>query len=126
MRRSIETNSSSLKQMPGIIGVMHYFCCRVCWDFSRTIIRKKGSADDWAAPLLQDLFCLMRILFFRPALGEIMDEHVYDDLIEKIREVSAQVEGLLKNVSSEKRNEISRRLTRKVVHPVREGHDDIS
>jgi hypothetical protein len=41
------------------------------------------SADDWAALLLQDLSCLMLILFL--ALGEIMDEHVHDDLIEKIR-----------------------------------------
>jgi divalent metal cation (Fe/Co/Zn/Cd) transporter len=33
-------------------------------------------------------------LIFRPALGEIMDE-MYDELIEKIREVSNQVEELL-------------------------------
>jgi hypothetical protein len=33
------------------------------------------SADDWAALLLQDLYqCLS---YFRPALGEIMDEHVH-------------------------------------------------
>jgi hypothetical protein len=63
MRRSIETNSSSLKQMPGIIGVMQYFCCRVYWDFSRTIIRKDMSRQMTGALLLQDLFCLMRILF---------------------------------------------------------------
>jgi divalent metal cation (Fe/Co/Zn/Cd) transporter len=44
--------------------------------------------------LLQDLSCLM-LIFFRPALGEIMDEHVHDDLIEKIRATSNQVEGII-------------------------------
>jgi divalent metal cation (Fe/Co/Zn/Cd) transporter len=34
-------------------------------------------------------------LIFRPALGEIMDEHVHDDLIEKIRATSNQVEGII-------------------------------
>jgi divalent metal cation (Fe/Co/Zn/Cd) transporter len=54
--------------------------------------------------LLQDLSCLMLILFFRPALGEIMDEHVHDDLIEKIRATSNQVEGIIdtENASSVK------------------------
>jgi divalent metal cation (Fe/Co/Zn/Cd) transporter len=44
-------------------------------------------------------------LIFRPALGEIMDEHVHDDLIEKIRATSNQVEGIIdtENASSVKR-----------------------
>jgi hypothetical protein len=59
--------------------------------------------------LLQDLSCLMLILFFHAAPGEIMDEHVHDDLIEKIRATSNQVEGIIdtENASSVKRNEIS-------------------
>jgi divalent metal cation (Fe/Co/Zn/Cd) transporter len=32
---------------------------------------------------------------FRPALGEIMDEHLYDDLIESIRVVASHVEGII-------------------------------
>jgi hypothetical protein len=38
-----------------------------------------------------------------------MDEHVHDDLIEKIRATSNQVEGIIdtENASSVKRNEIS-------------------
>jgi hypothetical protein len=57
--------------------------------------------------LLQDLSCLMLILFLDA--GEIMDEHVHDDLIEKIRATSNQVEGIIdtENASSVKRNEIS-------------------
>jgi len=34
-------------------------------------------------------------MIFRPALGEIMDEHLYDDLIEEIRTVSMKVDGVL-------------------------------
>jgi hypothetical protein len=63
MRRSIETNSSSLKQMPGIIG-SDAITLLPRFYYSRTIIRKGyESADDWRHLLLQDLFCLMRILF---------------------------------------------------------------
>jgi len=31
---------------------------------------------------------------FRPALGEIMDEHLYDDLMAEFRNVSMTVEGI--------------------------------
>jgi divalent metal cation (Fe/Co/Zn/Cd) transporter len=34
-------------------------------------------------------------LIFRPALGEIIDENLYDDLINKIRQVSLKVEGIV-------------------------------
>jgi divalent metal cation (Fe/Co/Zn/Cd) transporter len=34
-------------------------------------------------------------LIFRPALGEIMDEHLYDDLIAEIRLISLQVDGII-------------------------------
>jgi hypothetical protein len=39
------------------------------------------SADDW--PLFSSGFILYSYLIFRPALGEIMDEHLNDDLIAK-------------------------------------------
>ena len=53
------------------------------------------SADDWAA-LVATLFILYNAyLIFRPALSEIMDEHIHDELIEKIRVVSLKVEGIL-------------------------------
>ena len=32
---------------------------------------------------------------FRPALGEILDEYVYDDLVAEIRAVALRVEGVL-------------------------------
>jgi divalent metal cation (Fe/Co/Zn/Cd) transporter len=66
------------------------------------------SADDWAALFASGFILFNAYLIFRPALGEIMDEHVHDDLIEKIRATSNQKELLiLKNASSVKGNEIS-------------------
>ncbi|HZV68042.1 MAG TPA: cation diffusion facilitator family transporter [Saprospiraceae bacterium] len=53
------------------------------------------SADDWAA-LFAAAFILYNSYFiFRPALGEIMDEHVYDDLVDEIRKVALTVEGIM-------------------------------
>lgn len=53
------------------------------------------TADDWAA-LVASLFILYNAyLIFRPALGEVMDEHMYEDLIEEIRENSLEVDGIL-------------------------------
>ena len=52
------------------------------------------AADDWAALLASGFILFNAYLIFRPALGEFMDEHVYDDLIEKIRVFALQVEGV--------------------------------
>jgi divalent metal cation (Fe/Co/Zn/Cd) transporter len=52
------------------------------------------TADDWAA-LLASVFILYNsYLIFRPALGEIMDEHIYDELQSEIRKVSLGVKGI--------------------------------
>ncbi|WP_258097549.1 cation diffusion facilitator family transporter [Marinoscillum pacificum] len=53
-----------------------------------------AAADDWAA-----LFAAFFILYncyviLRPALGEIMDEHVHDHLVEQIRTIADTVEGI--------------------------------
>ncbi len=53
------------------------------------------SADDWAA-LFAALFILYNCyLIFRPALGEIMDEHTHDEIVLQIREISKKVEGVI-------------------------------
>lgn len=53
------------------------------------------SADDWAA-LVACLFILYNCYkIFRPALGEMMDEHFYDELVAEIRNEAIQVEGVL-------------------------------
>ncbi len=52
-------------------------------------------ADDYAA-LLAVVFILYNCYkIFRPALREVMDEDVYEDLTQKIREISVQVNGIL-------------------------------
>ncbi len=53
------------------------------------------SADDWAALVAAGFIFYNSYLIFRPALGEIMDEHLYDDLQQKIRDVSQTVEGVV-------------------------------
>lgn len=52
------------------------------------------SADDWAALFASGFILYNSYKIFRPALGEIMDEHLYDELIEDIRRVASTVEGV--------------------------------
>jgi cation diffusion facilitator family transporter len=52
------------------------------------------AADDYAA-LLAVVFILYNCYkIFRPALGEVMDENIYEDLTEKIRLISVNVKGV--------------------------------
>ena len=97
MKRSVETNSSSLKadawhhRSDAITSVAAFI------GISIALILGKGyeEADDWAALFASGFILYNSYLIFRPALGEIMDEHLYDDLIEHIRKVSFQVEGII-------------------------------
>ncbi len=52
-------------------------------------------ADDWAALVASFIIIYSAYRIFRPALGEIMDEHLYDDLIDEIREISKSVDGVV-------------------------------
>ena len=97
MKRSIETNSSSLRadawhhRSDAITSVAAFL------GISIALILGNGyeSADDWAALFASGFILYNSYQIFRPALGEIMDEHLYDDLIEQIRIVSLQVEGII-------------------------------
>ena len=97
MKRSIETNSSSLKadawhhRSDAITSIAAFL------GISIALILGKGyeSADDWAALFASGFILYNSYLIFRPALGEIMDEHLNDDLIEEIRKVSFEVEGII-------------------------------
>ena len=97
MKRSKETNSSSLKadawhhRSDALTSVAAFI------GISIALFLGKGyeAADDWAA-LFASVFILYNsYLTFRPALGEIMDEHLYDDLVEEIRTVSLTVNGII-------------------------------
>ena len=97
MKRGIQTNSSSLKadawhhRSDAITSVAAFI------GISIAIILGKGyeSADDWAALFASGFILYNSYLIFRPALGEIMDEHLYDDLVAEIRTVSLNVKGII-------------------------------
>lgn len=63
---------------------------------SIAIFMGKGyeSADDWAALFSGGIIFYHSYKLFRPALGEIMDEDVYEELIQNIRRVSRSVPGV--------------------------------
>lgn len=96
IRKSKETNSSSLKadawhhRSDAITSVAAFI------GISIALILGKGyeAADDWAALFASGFIFYNSYQIFRPALGEIMDEHLYDDLVEDIRKVSLTVKGI--------------------------------
>lgn len=97
MKRSIESNSSSLKadawhhRSDAITSVAAFI------GISIALILGKGyeSADDWAALFAAGFIFYNSYLIFRPALGEIMDENLNEDLIIEIRKVAQQVDGIV-------------------------------
>jgi cation diffusion facilitator family transporter len=97
IRKSIETKSTALKadawhhRSDAITSVAAFI------GISTALILGKGyeSADDWAALFASGFIFYNSYLIFRPALGEIMDEHLYDDVIEQIRIISAKVPGVI-------------------------------
>jgi cation diffusion facilitator family transporter len=97
LKKSKETNSSSLKadawhhRSDAITSVMAFI------GISIALIFGKGyeTADDWAALFASAFILYNSYLIFRPALGEIMDEHLYDDLLEEIRVESIKVKGVV-------------------------------
>ncbi len=96
-RKSEETKSSSLKadawhhRSDAITSLMAFI------GISIALVMGKGyeTADDWAALLASGFILFNAYLIMRPALGEIMDEHLYDDLVEEIREISHTVPGVI-------------------------------
>ena len=97
IKRSIETHSSSLKadawhhRSDAITSIAAFI------GISVALILGKGyeSADDWAALFAAGFIFYNSYLIFRPALGEIMDEHLNEDLVDTIRKTSLQVDGII-------------------------------
>jgi len=97
MKKSVITNSSSLKadawhhRSDAITSIAAFI------GISIALVLGKGyeSADDWAALFASFFIIYNSYLIFRPALGEIMDEHRYDDLVENIRIESLKVDGII-------------------------------
>lgn len=97
IKKAIETNSSSLKadawhhRSDAITSIAAFVGISIALYFGKGY----ESADDWAALLAAGFIFYNSYLIFRPALSEIMDEHVHDELIEKIRIVAIKVDGVL-------------------------------
>lgn len=96
LKRSKETGSSSLKadawhhRADSVTSISAFI------GISISLILGKGyeSADDWGA-----LFAAAFILYncyhiFRPALGEIMDEHTHHDLLDEVKKAS-HIDGIV-------------------------------
>ena len=97
IKKSRETNSTSLRadawhhRSDAITSIMAFIGISIALYFGEGY----ETADDWAA-LLASLFIIYNAyLIFRPALGEIMDEHLHDHLIDDIRLSSLKVTGVI-------------------------------
>ncbi len=97
MKKSDETKSSSLRadawhhRSDAITSVAAFI------GISIALFLGKGyeSADDWAALFASGFILYNSYLIFRPALGEILDENVYDEFVENIRSIAIKVPGIL-------------------------------
>ena len=96
-RKSDETESSALKadawhhRSDAITSLMAFI------GISVALVMGKGyeNADDWAALLASGFILYNAYLILRPALGEVMDEHRYDEIELKIREIAQQNPGVV-------------------------------
>lgn len=96
-RKAEQTHSSSIKadawhhRSDAITSLAAFI------GISIALLLGKGyeMADDWAALLASGIILYNSYLIFRPALGEIMDEQVYDALILRIRDLAKEVDGVI-------------------------------
>ncbi|MFU1859792.1 cation diffusion facilitator family transporter [Sphingobacterium sp. NGMCC 1.201703] len=96
MKKSRETNSSSLKadawhhRSDAITSVAAFI------GISIALVLGKGyeNADDYAALFAAGFILYNCYHIFRPALGEIMDENVYEEVIDDIRKYALEVAGI--------------------------------
>jgi cation diffusion facilitator family transporter len=97
MKQARITNSSSLKadawhhRSDAITSIAAFVGISVAVYFGKGY----ETADDWAALFASGFILYNSYLIFRPALGEIMDEHLHEDLVEEIRKVALTVFGVL-------------------------------
>lgn len=97
LKKSRDTGSTSLKaeawhhRSDAITSVAAFVGISIALIFGEGY----ETADDWAALFAAGFILYNSYLIFRPALGEVMDEHFYDDVIEEIRIVSSKVDGVL-------------------------------
>lgn len=96
-RKGQQTNSTSLKadawhhRSDAISSLIAFLGILATFLFGKGFEK----ADDWAALIASFFIVYNAYRIFRPALGEIMDEHTHHDLIDQIHEASANVPGVL-------------------------------
>lgn len=97
MKKSVETKSSSLAadawhhRSDAITSVAAFIGISIALYFGKGY----ESADDYAALFASFLILYNSYKIFRPALGEIMDEHLYHDLELQIRLIGKDVAGVI-------------------------------
>ncbi|MCP9200634.1 cation diffusion facilitator family transporter [Gramella sp. GC03-9] len=96
-KKSTETSSSALKadawhhRSDAITSLMAFI------GISIALYMGKGyeNADDWAALLASGFILFNAYLILRPALGEVMDEHRYEGIEKKIRNIAEKNPGVV-------------------------------
>ena len=97
LRKSIQTKSTALKaeawhhRSDAITSVMAFIGIGIAVLFGKGY----EAADDWAALFASTIIVYNSYKIFRPALAEIMDEHIYDELTNEIVMASSGVQGIL-------------------------------
>lgn len=92
-QRGTETRSTSLKadawhhRSDAITSLMAFIGISIALYFGEGY----ENADDWAALFAAGFIAFNAYLIFRPALGEIMDEHLHEDMVSKIRAIAKKV-----------------------------------
>ena len=95
-KKGVETKSTALKadawhhRSDAITSLMAFL------GISIALFMGKGyeTADDWAALLASGFILYNAYRILRPALGEVMDEHMYDGMVDNIRKAAGKVSGV--------------------------------
>lgn len=96
IKRANQTNSSALKadawhhRSDAISSVLAFIGIAVAVIFGQRF----AAADDIAAILAACFIMYNSYLIFRPALAEVMDEHLHLEVEENVRQISMEVEGV--------------------------------
>lgn len=97
IKKGKELNSSSLKadawhhRSDAITSVAAFIGISVALVMGKNY----ETADDWAALFASGLILYNSYIIFRPALSEVMDEHLYDHLLVQIKDIAHSVEGVM-------------------------------
>lgn len=96
IRKSKATKSTALKaeawhhRSDAITSVTAFIGISISLLFGEGFV----SAEDWAALFAACVILYNSYKIFRPALGEIMDEHLHEELITDIRKKAMEIEGV--------------------------------